>query len=264
MAPEETDKQANCYTIHITLISDATFGRGDGVAGLVNQEIEHDSLGLPFLRGRTLKGLLNEECANILFALSRQHKDTSGVMRQWHGSAQRLFGRSGSGVGDAAWVHYSNAQLPLPIRDAVAYGLENSDGRTPGLEADDIIQSLTAIRRQTALDEMGVPINTTLRSMRVVLRNTPFESEVAFQHSVEQNNLIEQDLALLAACVKAWQRAGTGRNRGRGRLAAALYDNAGIDITDKCFGQFKTLTSGVDSEATPMREPAAQGEGGIA
>ena len=54
----------------IELLTDTTFGRGDGVAGLVDEEVEHDSqTGLPIIRGRTLKGLLVEECANLLYAL---------------------------------------------------------------------------------------------------------------------------------------------------------------------------------------------------
>ena len=60
--------------IRLTLKSDATFGLGEGVAGLVDEEIEHDfETGLPFLRGRTLKGLLVEECSNILYSLERQN-----------------------------------------------------------------------------------------------------------------------------------------------------------------------------------------------
>jgi hypothetical protein len=61
----------NLYTLRFELLSDTTFGRGDGVAGWVDQEVEHDADGLPFLHGRTLKGLLREEGVNILFALQR-------------------------------------------------------------------------------------------------------------------------------------------------------------------------------------------------
>jgi CRISPR/Cas system CMR subunit Cmr4 (Cas7 group RAMP superfamily) len=53
------------YHLKIKLLSDTTFGRGDGVAGLIDQEVEHDANGFPYLRGRTLKGLLSEECDNI-------------------------------------------------------------------------------------------------------------------------------------------------------------------------------------------------------
>lgn len=62
------------YWLKFTLKSDATFGRGDGVAGMVDSEVQHDSYGLPYLGGRTIKGLLGEECASILFALRQQGK----------------------------------------------------------------------------------------------------------------------------------------------------------------------------------------------
>ena len=58
------------YTLKIKLLSDTTFGRGDGVAGLVDQEVEHDPYGFPYLRGRTLKGLLSEECDNLIAILT--------------------------------------------------------------------------------------------------------------------------------------------------------------------------------------------------
>lgn len=54
------------YKMKIQLLSDTTFGRGDGVAGLIDQEVEHDADGFPYLRGRTLKGLLSEECDNLI------------------------------------------------------------------------------------------------------------------------------------------------------------------------------------------------------
>ena len=47
------------------------------------------------------------------------------------------------------------------------------------------------------------------------------------------------DLPLLAACVKAFRRAGTGRNRGRGELAAMLCDEKGNEITDIHFSEFQ-------------------------
>src|SRR5215813_4972072 len=93
--------------IHLHLISDTTFGRGDGVAGLVDEEVEHDAAtGLPFVRGRTLKGLLVEECANILFAL---HTQDSSLCAQFEAPAQFLFGQAGSTRADEAMMHVGAA-----------------------------------------------------------------------------------------------------------------------------------------------------------
>jgi CRISPR/Cas system CMR subunit Cmr4 (Cas7 group RAMP superfamily) len=79
------------YWLEFALKSDATFGRGDGIAGMIDSEVQHDEYGLPYLGGRALKGLLGEECANIIFWLKAQ-----GKAQRWQETAQRLFGKPGS------------------------------------------------------------------------------------------------------------------------------------------------------------------------
>jgi len=221
--------------IHMKLKTDATFGRGDGVAGLVDEEVEHDAAtGLPFLRGRTLKGLLAEECANILFALSRQNSPAHG---QCERAAKFLFGQAGSTLEDDAHMHVSPALLPEALRKAVEADVKANPLR---LKPADVLESLTAIRRQTAVDEKtGAPEEDSLRSMRVVLRDTPFIARLDFDRDPD-----EIAKALLAVCVLSLRRAGTGRNRGRGRLTARLCDERGNDITDGCFKHFQQLVKG--------------------
>lgn len=221
------------YWFCFTLLSDATFGRGEGLAGLVDQEVDHDRYGLPYLRGRTLKGLLNEECANILHALEQQGTD----LARWKKAAQRLLGGPGSTLADDACLRVGDARLPADLRRAVRQALE-AKGAT--LRPADALDSLTDIRRQTAVDERtGVPDEGTLRAMRVVLRQTPFEARLTFPEGTEPG-----DLPLLAACVLALRRAGTGRNRGRGRLRATLHADRedrggpGDDITRQQFDIF--------------------------
>lgn len=219
------------YWLCFKLLSDATFGRGEGVAGLVDQEIEHDDYGLPFLRGRTLKGLLNEECAGILYALEQQGIDRT----RWNQSAQRLFGGPGSGLEDDALLRVGPARLPADLRRSIRAAVDAPNSR---LTPTDILESLTTIRAQTAVDEeTGVPAEGSLRAMRVVVRQAPFEALLTFVHDDP-----EGDLPLLAACILALRRAGTGRNRGRGRLQAGLHvdDNgrSGADITREQFDRF--------------------------
>lgn len=215
------------YWLKFTLKSDATFGRGDGVAGVVDSEVQHDPYGLPYLGGRALKGLLGEECANILFALEQQ-----GRAQRWHAAAQRLFGSPGSGEAEQSLMRVGDARLPKELRQAVERGFERGE-----LTREQVLHSLTAIRRQTAVDaETGAPLKETLRSMRVILRETSFEAELTFLAEPTPD-----DLALLAACVKAWRRAGTGRNRGRGELVAKLCDAQGNDVTNTHFAHFENL-----------------------
>lgn len=219
--------------IHITLKSDATFGRGEGVAGLVDEEVEHDpETGLPYLRGRTLKGLLVEECANILYALERQNSEALVKLKK---AAGFLFGRPGSTLDDDARMHVGSALLPEELRQAVEVHIKRIE-----LSPAEVLESLTAIRRQTAVDEeSGAPKEGSLRSIRVVLRETTFIASLDFDEEPD-----EDAKALLAACVLCLRRAGLGRNRGRGRLKARLLDENKKDITEVCFQHFCQLVRG--------------------
>jgi len=57
------------YILQIELCSETTFGRGTGQVGEVDLEVQHDEMGCPFWSGRALKGVLVNECAEILGAL---------------------------------------------------------------------------------------------------------------------------------------------------------------------------------------------------
>jgi CRISPR/Cas system CMR subunit Cmr4 (Cas7 group RAMP superfamily) len=106
------------YTLKIKLLSDTTFGRGDGVAGLIDQEVEHDPFGFPYLRGRTLKGLLSEECDNLIAMLS-------SYKQNWEKIGCQLFGTLGSTRGTMGIVHVGDACLPEDLRQAVAFQIED-------------------------------------------------------------------------------------------------------------------------------------------
>lgn len=191
-------------TLHIKLLSDTTFGRGDGVSGLVDQEIEHDpATGLPFVRGRTLKGLLVEECANILYAASNDRLEET---------ARLLFGQGGSDLGSAGALHVGNAELAPELKASVLSGIMAGQ-----IQPNDVLELFTDIRRQTAFnEETGTPADKSLRTSRVLLRDTKLTALLEF-------NADDADaLALLWACTAGLRRGGTGRNRGRGRLEVWL------------------------------------------
>jgi len=214
------------YRLRLTLLSDATFGRGDGVAGLLDAEVQHDDVGLPFLGGRTLKGLLGAECADIVNALDRCRPEQR---ERWRSASDRLFGSSGAGLAGEANLRVGPARLPEDLRAALQEDIQRNR-----LTPAEILDTVTAVRRQTAMDEWGVPQENTLRTMRVILRDTIFWALLDFVDTPSRD-----ELALLAACVKALRRAGAGRNRGRGRVHAELLDPAGQPVTDSLFRDFR-------------------------
>lgn len=206
------------YWLALTLTSDATFGRGDGVAGWVDMDIQHDRHGFPYLAGRTLRGLLVEECANILYGLEHHPRIQISA---WQEAAQRLFGAPGSTYANQSLLRVSNACLPEDLRQAIAIQIDRRE-----LTPAQVLASLTSIRRQTSIDsETGAAADKTLRSMRVVLRRTPFEARLTFLQDPQG-----MDLPLLLACSRALRRAGDGRNRGRGELIAQLLDDQRSEV----------------------------------
>lgn len=222
--------------LRVSLERDTAFGRGSGEAGLVDLEIDHDRDGLPEIHGRTVKGLLNEECATLLASLADIHGEHSAAYGQWQAAAGRLFGTPGSGVTAASQLRYGKARLPASLRRAVRYELRYGQ-RQPALDRETVKASLTALRRQTALDATGAPRAGTLRTLRVLLRGTVLESELAYRAAGSESETA-RDLALLAACVKACRRGGTARNRGLGRLRVTLRNVDGDDLTDQYFAVF--------------------------
>jgi CRISPR/Cas system CMR subunit Cmr4 (Cas7 group RAMP superfamily) len=102
--------------LRILLKSDTSFGRGDGIAGLIDSEIEHDSsTGFPIIKGRTLKGLMVESCADILYALEIGQNPAFGI---YFSAAAKLFGVPGSTLEDTGCLHIGEhmPQLTLNVK----------------------------------------------------------------------------------------------------------------------------------------------------
>ncbi|BAZ32927.1 hypothetical protein NIES4074_54350 [Cylindrospermum sp. NIES-4074] len=214
------------YQIKIKLLSDTTFGRGDGVAGLIDQEVEHDSSGFPYLRGRTLKGLLSEECDNLIAVLPPE------IRQDWENLACILFGTPGSIQGTIASMHVGDACLADDLREAVAFQIKKKT-----LTKTEVLDSLTTIRRQTAINsETGVADKGSLRSFRVVIRELEFKADLLFE--TEPSDKI---LSILAVGTLALRRIGSGRNRGRGYVRCTLHDSSRKEITHDHVNLFGTI-----------------------
>ena len=213
--------------LRIKLLSDTTFGRGDGVAGLVDQEVEYDFYGFPYLRGRTLKGLLSEECDNLIILLKEE------VFRHWKDVRNKLFGVSGSVIDTISIMHVGDACIPDKLREAVGNQIEKErEQDKPALTPTDILDSLTTIRRQTAINaNNGTADIGSLRSARVVMRDRP-NAQPSFTACLFFDEEPTPDMkAILAVGVLGLRHIGNGRNRGRGHVQCSLCDASGQHIT---------------------------------
>ena len=209
--------------LKISLKSDAIFANGNSVPGLIDTEIEYDSrTGLAFIRGKTLKGLLSETCTNLLFLLE-------GTNNKWNDAALSLFGKPGSDLSSQAHIHIGNATLSKSLKEVITRDIQRGD-----LNWQDVLNSMTAIRKQTSVDATTGVAARGLRSSRVLIRNLELWADL-----VIENDLSEDEKGLLAACIKTLHSGGSGRNRGLGRINVTLHEQNKNDITDAWFSHFE-------------------------
>ncbi len=218
------------YWLHLTLLSNTAFGRGSGIPGLIDQDVALDKHGCPYLHGRTLKGLLNEACAEILYALDPKER----TPHLWIEAADALFGRPGSGQHTQGKLRIGHARLPQDLQRVIQGRIEQKAWST-----DAVTDALTTLRSQTAMGPDGAPDPHTLRTVRLILRGTPFVAEV-----VTSDDLSPKEKGLLAACILGFRRAGSARNRGRGLLRAQLslsqdapYEDGQDDLADAWYNE---------------------------
>jgi len=193
----------------IELLSDSTFSRGEGTAGVVDTDVEHDEFGLPFIGGKTIRGLLRDSWLSIC-----EHFSTL------NDAAERVLGRSQAldeSPDKSCRLRIGDAHLPDPIRYAVRVAVERAE---KPLSPDAILAGSTSIRYQTAEDrETGAPATTTLRSSRVVLRGFVFQAGLTWLDGYKP---VSDDLQVLALCALATRHGGLLRNRGRGYFRMTL------------------------------------------
>lgn len=166
------------YTIEF--FSNWHCGSGLAAGADVDALVIKDKHGLPYVPGRTLKGLLRDAASTLC-------DDTETI--------NDIFGVSGDNDGHKTGLSFfTNATLPVDERQ---YILEQ--GLTPHL-----YQSFAS----TKIDEKGIAEDHTLRKIETVvpcklegeILNVPKGAEIVLEHAMQYI-----------------KRMGTGRNRGYGR-----------------------------------------------
>jgi hypothetical protein len=196
------------------LLSDATFSRGEGTAGIVDTEVEHDAFGMPFISGKTVRGLLRDSWLSMC-----QHFPDLAE------AAERILGRS-QATEEACRLRIGDAALPEVVQATIRWAATREE---PRLVPEAILAGFTSIRYQTAENrETGAPETTTLRSSRVVLRGFCLEARLTWLDGYQPT---PTDLRFLALCALATRHGGLLRNRGRGHIQMSL--DGDIDKTRK-------------------------------
>jgi CRISPR/Cas system CSM-associated protein Csm3 (group 7 of RAMP superfamily) len=208
--------------VTIELTSYWRAGTGRGSAGRLDALCLRDRDGLPYLPGRTLKGLLRDavdraEQWGWFDDLSPSGEDSSGTL------VQRLFGQAGFHRSDAA----GEGSL-TPIRNTRSGTLAIANATLPETDRRALASAEAVWRRRlfevvntTAMDpETGTALDKTLRAEEVALPMT-----------------LEAHVSPLAGAPETWREVldralplvrglGSGRSRGFGQCRLTLVDAA--------------------------------------
>lgn len=193
--------------IEIKLLSPLHLGAGSGDV-TIDADIIHDDVGLPVFPARRLRGLLYESALEVV-----EMGELSGheiVSRQ---TLAELFNRDGSGAVTLR-IHDLTPTGGATMHDYLQYLIERYDS----LQADDVLEELTSVRYQTAIDrETGTAADGSLRNIRVL----DSDMIVGFSGEIELAGE-ERHLAALAIAAQNLHYAGGKRNRGLGHIACTI------------------------------------------
>jgi len=175
--------------------SDWHCGSGLVAGADVDALVVKDKDGLPFVPGRTIKGMLRE-AIDVIFPEKEELK--------------KMFGKeeSDSGDGVKSVLFFSNAVMldeerqPIVVNKATEY----------------MYRSISS----TAIDDKGIAKDNSLRKIQVTI---PCELRGEIIIMTEDLNMLEEDLKKnLGKAFQYIKRLGVGRNRGLGRCTIELEE----------------------------------------
>ncbi len=198
--------------LEIEFLSETTFSQGRGSTVVVDIEVEHDELGLPFIGGKTLRGLLRDTWLSM-----------QDVFPELQDAGLRVFGPA-QDIKERAILRFGDAALDPKTRQWVKAALTR---KVDPLSKREILESLTEIRWQTAENrETGAPEETTLRAVRIVIRGIKLQAPLFW---FEEPGV--KDLRVLALTLLATRHGGLSRHRGKGHLRFTF--NGDLELTRK-------------------------------
>lgn len=213
------------FTIEISLISEAIFGNGESSTSLVDIEILKDEIGIPYLRGKTLKGKLREEIVELEKILFNDDKLSYEL-------SNSLFGKEGEY--EASTLKFTDCKISKDIDNNIRYSLENGD-----INKDEITEAFTEIRNFTKIDNNGVAEKGTLRQARVIRKGIKLYCDV-----ICQRELSKEEKSILAYGIATLRNLGMMESRGKGQVICRLLantssNNTKVDVTEEYMNYIK-------------------------
>jgi CRISPR-associated protein Csx10 len=180
------------YKLSLSTLSNVLISSGKS-STLIDADIEFHKNGFPFIKARTLKGLLKESVEEVC-----EIENKNEIRKILYD----LFGEGGTDK-SVAKLRFDNLYLP-------DWELLKKEVKQTGLAAHQVTKQYTNTIQQTAIDKNEIAKDTSLRNYRVLKPNLVFEGLLEISSSEYDDTLNKAILNL--------RYAGSRRNRGFGRI----------------------------------------------
>lgn len=212
-----------CFTVRLTMQSDWHIGSGMGRPGNIDRLIARDADGLPFVPGKSLRGIWRDACERLCRGLD------DGQRGDWSHLVNRLFGSQPAlGVDDPTGHHRDPAQIPLGSTVQIPAARIPSPLRERLLQSDRRLrEAMTFVKPGVKIDRRSGAAQTDfLRFEEMARTETVLEAECRLAVPEEMRTLVS---ALLIASSRLVERLGGKRRRGPGRCCLEIVgaDNDG-------------------------------------
>lgn len=206
------------YLIRIKFLTDAVFGSGFSVAGLIDSDVLYDEYGFPYISGKTLKGKLGE-MATAFVNMVKEVPELSRYGEDIKKKRDRLFGIADEYEHNT--LKFSDCEMSKNIRDYFRLHMKNA-GIAPG----EILEALTHTETATSIDyDKGVAKENSLRNFRVINSGIVLYGTITSPVKLDDDERI-----ILASSCSLLRHIGSFETKGKGLADVSLYYE-GNDVT---------------------------------
>lgn len=198
------------YILNLKLQSPTLVGSGVGFGAGIDTDVVFDDLGIPFIPAKRIKGCLLDAAKEVLdmFTFAKVEEDDLAI--------ERTFGEAGRE--SSAPVYFSNLVIEDYIQNKSWLDYFSKQEEYKHIfRKERILEAFTEIRQQTKIDSYGVALEHSLRTIRVLKKDTLFRGDIYIGD--DDNKILN---TLLLACLN-FRHFGTKRNRGFGEVCCSLF-----------------------------------------
>lgn len=206
------------YKLRLETLSDTIVGSAQAYGTIIDNDIVYDSMGLPYIPAKRIKGIFRNAAEELLAAEGGAKLIGKDL------DLNKVFGVMGSNAPEPKIV-FTNLQLE-DIED-IHHWLKYLQETYPyAINSALVSDHFTDVRAQTAIDPLtGTAKEHSLRSGRVLLRGFCFEGEIELSEASEE---LKRLFAVLSLYI---ERMGSKRNRGFGKIRLELMDSQGKSLS---------------------------------